>query len=130
MDKYRAPHLLDANAEKKEEVEYFKQYTKEELDDVKDMISSVSIDMDNAMEAKKEASKEFNEKLKECKEKLKEALKIVRFKGQNVKEQCYLFIDIEEKRAGYYNSKGELVYDRPLKAEEFQTNIYQLKKAE
>ena len=41
-----------------------------------------------------------------------------------VEEDCYKFVDYDERVVGYYNRAGELVKQRPARKNELQKTIY------
>ncbi len=129
MDKYIAPQLLADNADRKENYNYFKQYSEEELSEFKSDLAEVSLDINDLELEKKETVARFNEQLKEPKEAHKKLLVNIRQKGEFVEEDCFVMIDLEAREVGIYNPNGHLVHQRPCRPNELQATIFQMKKS-
>lgn len=128
MEKYIEPALLSDNCDKKESLGYTRQFTPEELAKMKDDLADVSIEIDNIEVEKKEVTKSYNDDLKVKKTGRVALLKNIRFKSEFVNEECYKFIDHDAREVGYYNSKGQLVYQRPIRPDEMQKSIFEVKR--
>jgi len=128
MERYIQPALLEDNADKKEMLGYTRNFTEEELLSFKDDLADVSIDIDQVEEEKKEAVKGYNETLKQQKTERTRLLKNIRQKAEYVNENCFKFIDHDAREVGYYNEKGNLVYERPIRPDEMQKSIFEVKR--
>lgn len=120
--------FLNDNAEAAEQISYQKDYTDEELADIKDRLSIVDQEIDEVEEDKKATMASYNAGLKSQKKVRKGFLRDIRNGNHFVDELCYKFIVEETFEAMYYNSAGKLVIRRPMKAEEYQRSIFPLLK--
>lgn len=128
MEKYISPALLDDNCDKKEDLGYTKVFTEQELIAFKDDLAEIDIDIDEVEIEKKEAVKDYNENLKDKKTERTRLLKNIRQKSEFVKEECFKFIDHDAREVGYYNKHGQLVYQRPIRPDEMQKSIFEVKR--
>ena len=122
--------FLNSNCDAIEEMGYLKPFDSDQLSEMKESLANVSIAISDIEEEKRRVMQEFNEQLKPYKDELKELIEGIKNKAEFVKEQCYKFIDREERTVGYYNENGDLVYSRPAYANELQGNIFQMKRIE
>jgi hypothetical protein len=120
--KDREQYLKDTCV-KTETFTYPKKFSPEELALKKDILSQQDINLDNLEAKKREVTTEFNNNIKELKIERKHTLTCVRTGMEEVTEMVFLIDDQEEGKMGYYNKKGELVYERPLMPEERQLRI-------
>ncbi len=119
--------MLYDNCEKIEELEYRKEFDSEELAELKDHLSNFLIQLSNLEEELEEIKTEYKEKIKPLKQTIKETMNKVRDGSELVKQQCYKFMDWDEKQVGFYNEEGELVMERPMMKSERQSTIFTLK---
>jgi len=108
---------------KMEEFTYSKQFTQEELTHKKDELSQQDIKLEKLEQEKKEVVADFAARIKAVKEDRLQTLNQVLTGAEEVTEQVYLLDDQEEKKIGYYNADGLLVYERPLMPDERQLRI-------
>lgn len=121
----RARFLKD-NCEKVEETSYMKRYTPEELQQMKEQLSEVAIDINDIEEEKKEVVAGFKKRLEPLTDTRKELLTGLKQKAVLVTENCFKFVDREERMVGYYNAEGDLINARPCNSEELQGSIFQV----
>ncbi len=55
-------------------------------------------------------------------------LEQIKNKAEFVQEDCFKLVNHDEGMVGYYNSKGELIESRPIRADERQGTIFQMTK--
>ena len=116
--------FLKDNCDKVEKKTYMRQFTREEILQKKEELSETSIAISDIEDEKKEALKEIKERLDPLMEQKKVLLTNIKQKAEEVKEECYKFIDQNERTVGYYNSEGNLVEMRPAFADELQRTIF------
>lgn len=121
--------FLQDNCDAVEDLGYVKEIPSERLEELKEVLVENNIELRSLREAKKEAVKEFNEQIKPLEEINAQTTKQLKERSEYVNEQCYKFIDNEERTVGYYNSEGLLVYSRPIRPEEIQTTLNQAARA-
>lgn len=117
--------FLRDNCDAVEPKGYMKGYTPEELDTMKTELSEVSIKINDVEEEKKEVMKGYKELLDPLADEKKELLRGLKEKAIFVKEDCFKFVDQEERMTGYYNQEGILVESRPSTADELQSTVFQ-----
>lgn len=123
--KNRIDFLRD-NCDKVEPLGYTKQIPSEQLDKMKDGLAENSIKLKDLKDEKKEVMKDFNDQIKELEaenEKLTDHLKA---KSVFVEEECFKFVDEDSRQVGYYNSDGLLVFQRPARPEELNSNVFRI----
>jgi len=116
--------FLKDNCDKVEKKTYMRQFSREEILQKKEELSEVSISISDIEDEKKEVLKEIRERLTPLAEQKKTLLTNIKQKAEEVKDECFKFIDQEERMVGYYNSEGELIDQRPAFADELQRTIF------
>lgn len=119
--------MLYDNCEKIEELEYRREFDNEELAELKDNLSQFLIQLNTLEEELEEIKNDYKEKTKPLKQTIKETMNKVRDGSELIKQQCYKFMDWDQKQVGYYNDDGELVMERPMMKSERQSSIFTLK---
>lgn len=104
---------------------YMKRYTEEQLENMKDALSDVSIEINDIEEEKKAIMLDFKERLDPLNDERKELLRGLKQKAVFVKEDCYKFVDQENRITSFYNQQGDLVESRPATADELQSTVFQ-----
>ncbi len=118
---------LKNSCDKIEEFSYMKQFSPEELSELKTNLSTVMIKFDAIETELKDIKDEFKEKMDPLKKQVKELLTWIRDKAQRVTEECYIMY--EDEYAVYYNGEGEEVYRRPKEVSERQNTIFMQQRA-
>ena len=95
--------MLEDNCDRIEEVGYMKPFTGEQLLEMKDRLSDLSIEINDI-----------------------EIEKNIRNKAEHTKEKCFKFVDQEAGYVGYYSKDGFLVESRPIRQDERQKTIMSL----
>lgn len=121
--------FLQDNCDAVEDLGYVKEIPTERLEELKEVLVENNIELRSLREAKKEAVKEFNDQIKPLEEINAQTTKQLKERSEYVNEQCYKFVDNEERTVGYYNSEGLLVFSRPIRPEEIQTTLNQAARA-
>ncbi len=117
--------FLSDNCEKIEEKAYSKRFTPEQLAKKKEELSAVAIDIRDIEIEKKEAATEFKARLEPLDTQRKQLVSELKSKAATVVENCYKFVDQDEREVGYYNQDGDLIESRPAFPEEIQQgNIF------
>lgn len=122
----RASFLRD-NCDDTERMNYMKPFSEDEIVEMKNRLSSVSIEMDDIEDEKKDVNAHFKAKLDPLKNERKSLLKNIKQKALLVVEDCYKFVDYENKRVEFYNAVGDLVEARPLTPGENQRKMFPLR---
>lgn len=121
----RARFLTD-NCDRVEQLSYLKVYTADEIDDFKNQLSDVSVEIDQLEEDKKAAVKEFNDSINPKKKQRSTILTSIRTKSREVTEQTFAFFNHESGQVGYYNAQGQLVSFRKMKPQERQGTVFNI----
>lgn len=127
----RRIQFLEDNCDKVDKKGYMKRFSAEELQEMKERLSEVSIDI-NDIEIEKKATVEvFKIQLAPLTTERTDLLKSIKNKATFVSEDCFKFVDTIEKMVGYYNSEGDLIDCRPANIDELNGTIHQtLRKVE
>ena len=123
----RADFLRD-NCDSVEEIWYTHKFSQEELQEKKENLANICIDIADVAEAKKAAMDAFKVKQKPLDEKKSTLLTDIKRKAVDVKDECFKFLDHDKRMVGYYNGDGELVDSRPMRAQEMQKTIFSISK--
>lgn len=118
--------FLDANSDAIEPLSYTRRFSSDELLKKKDDLSTLDIEINDLEEEKKEIMDSFKEKIKPLAEDRKKLLRDLKDKSESVNRPCYKRIYHEERMVGFFNELGDLVYSRPIQAQEMQRTIYTL----
>lgn len=118
--------MLEDNCEQIEELEYSKEFTEEEVQELKENLANHSIQLNKLEQEYDEVKKDFQEKMKPLKETIKRTIEYIPSQQRLVSEQVYKFMDWNEKQVGYYNKDGILVKQRPMFQSEKQASIFTL----
>lgn len=121
--KTRESYLKD-NCETAETISYTKAISDEDLQKLKDQLIQRQIEISEKEEEKAMVTKQLNDELKGMKEVRDELIGKVKHKSEYKHGTCYKFIDRDERMTGYYDSEGDLVYQRPSTADEMQMNMF------
>ncbi len=119
--------MLEHNADSIENKGYMKAFTDEEIRERKDDLAQTVISIAQIQQEKKEINDEFKSRLKPLENDKNVLLEQIKNKAEFVEENCYKLIDHEAGMVGYYNSDGHLVESRPIRADERQATIFQMK---
>ena len=112
------------NAAYKQEKDIVKrQFTPEELVELKKELSSNTVAIDDQEEMKAALVKPINEEIKNLKGVKKELIKKVKNGYDKSEEDTFMFDDQENKVMYIYDADGILLSQRPLTKNERQTNI-------
>lgn len=120
--------MLKDNCSGVEEMEYFHEYTPEELNDHKNRLFEVDVELHKIKLEKKKIADELRAKEKPFANEHTELLTNIKRRGEDLNEEVFKFVDDEEARVTFYNNKGETVFERPLLPAERQTDIFRLRK--
>ena len=116
--------MLEANAEKVEEMTYPKPLTPEEMEAHRMAFSQMAIEISAKQDRMKEITDQHKAELKPMTDEYKETLSIIKTKQKMVKETVYHLADHEEGLMCTYNNRGELIMSRRLTPEENQLSIH------
>lgn len=117
--------FLNDNCDGVEERGYMKRLKPEEIREMKDELAETGIEINDIEEEKKEANKIFKARIDPLKVVRKSLLANIKQKAVYTKENCYKFIDQEERMTTYYNGEGDMIDSRPATADELQSTIFQ-----
>jgi hypothetical protein len=106
-----------------------RHYSNDELAQMKEFISSESINLMDKREEFDAIKKEFNKAIKEYDMQIKGALKDVKRGFSDNDEEVFMVDDQDAGVMEIYDAKGELLSSRPLYANERQTKIVELNQA-
>jgi hypothetical protein len=124
MEKFIEKHLLEDNCDAIEKVGYTRRFTTEELNERKEELADTSISISMIEEEKKASDDDFKLRRKPLDTRKKTLVEELKNKSEFVSEDCYKFIDHEERMVAFYNSDGEMVSSRPIMPQEMQKTIF------
>ena len=117
--------MLDANADAVEHLCYSKPISSEEVERLKESLTSTQIKIDDMQDELKNYVMAVKAEIKELKTKRRKITLNLKSKTEYVEEDCYKMVDQEHNEVGFYNLDGLLVYKRPALKEELQKTIFQ-----
>ena len=117
--------FLRNNCDKVSEESYMKQFSSDDMDKMKTDLSNICIEINDIELEKKLVNDGFKDKLKPLSNIKDKLLGDLKNKSELVNEQCFVFIDTEDKMVGMYNKDGMLISSRPAMANELQQTIHQ-----
>jgi len=117
--------FLNDNADSVEKKGYMRKFSDEDIIDFKNELSEIDIQINDIEEEKKEVVNVFKLKLKPLQNQRQKLLKDLKQKSKFITEDCYKFVDTENRITEYYNVEGDLIDSRPANADELQRNIFQ-----
>lgn len=120
--------FLESNADGVEKISYMKSFDPDEIQQQKDILAENSVRLNTLVEELKAIKDSYKEKMKPYAQEIQECLKHIREGAELVDEECYKFIDQQERLVGFYNQFGDLVSVRQIKPEERQSTIFQVLK--
>jgi hypothetical protein len=118
--------FLKDNCDGVAEKGYMKRISPEEIQEKKEQLSEAAIQINDIEVEKKETAKEYKQRLGPLFTQRNELLKAIKEKATFIREQCYKFVDIDEKMVGFYNAEGDLIESRPATSDELQGTIFQI----
>jgi hypothetical protein len=121
--------VLEDNADSVEIIGFLKQFTVDELAEIRSELVENLIQIQDLKNELKEVQKQYKDQIEPLAEMVQIAQEKVRLRAESVKEKCYKLIDHEARMVGYYDRTGNLVLERPLGSNENQTTIISMKKA-
>ncbi len=116
--------FLKDNATTVESIGYSKPIKPDEIEKLKETLADATIKKEEAEQAKKDITQQYNEEIKGYKSTIRDAAGKLKRKSEYVNEPCYKIIDEKEKKAGYYNKEGMLVYQRAARQDELQPRLF------
>ncbi len=121
----RELYMLD-NCDKVEKKSYMRQYSHDQLAQMKERLSDLMVEVNDIDEEKKAMLAVFKERLEPLMDEKKELLFGLKTKAEFVKEDCYKFVDLQARVVQFYNSNGDLVEERPTFSDELEGTIFQI----
>jgi hypothetical protein len=118
--------FLKDNCDEVVEKGYTRRFTTEELSQKKTELSEVAIEINEVELEKKHAMQMFKEQLKPLQENMTELLDQIKAKSEFVRDQCFKFLDHENRTVGFYSKEGDLIEERPMYTQELQSTIFSI----
>lgn len=105
---------------------YMKAFASDKVQELKEKLAETSIEIGEIETEKKAATAQFNAALKPLQEEKADILRGIKERAEYVKEECFKFVDNDDKMVGFYNSEGDLIESRPANPDELQGTIFQM----
>lgn len=118
--------FLEDNCDGVVEKGYMKSFSHDKITELKERLAETSIEIGEIEAEKKTMTAQYNAELKPLKEEKSSILRGIKERAEFVKEECFKFVDQEERMVGFYNSDGDLIESRPANPDELQATIFQL----
>jgi len=125
-DTTRREQYLRDNCDSIENIGYMKPFSAEDIQDQKEQLAEVSILINDIETEKRELIKDIKNKIDPMVAERSVLLKGIKEKAEYVREECFKFVDMEAREAGYYNAEGILIESRPALPNELQSTIFQI----
>lgn len=119
----RLLYLKNTADQVKPDFYYLRKFTQDEINEAKEKLAEVMLELTALEEAFEEKKTEYKEEKKPVETTKKSLIQCLKLKGQFVIDTVFIMHDHESKMAGYYNSKGEVIDVRALRPEEYQKTI-------
>lgn len=116
----RANFLKD-NCDKVESIQYSKEFSSAKMEEVKEHLADIAVQIHDVSEDKKEAMRQYSDQLKCLGKDFDQSCEQMKAKAEVVTEACFRFT--EKGETGYYNNAGKLVYLRKATANEMERTI-------
>ena len=116
--------FLKDNCDKVEEKGYMKPYTPEELQQRKEELVQVSIEIVEIESRQKAAAADFKKQLKPLKEVFASIVGDIKNEAEYVLEPCFKYVDLDAREVGYYNKYGDLIESRHAEPGELQQTLF------
>lgn len=123
-DAMERENFLRDNADAVQSKTYMRRFSPEEMQEHKEVLADLMIEINKIEDEKAGVMAEFKERLKPLTEKRNEALENIKNKAILVTEDCFKFVDREQRITIFYNKEGDLVESRPCTADEMQETIF------
>jgi len=120
--------MLEANCREQDYAPVTRPYSEQEMAEMKDDLSEVTIDAHDAAADLKVLAEPYNARMKAAKVVQKDLATKLKLKCSIQSETVYLFDDQEAGLMGIYDAAGELVSTRKLTPKERQTRILPITK--
>lgn len=114
-------NFLKDNCDAVESINYSKEFTPEKMEQVKEHLADVAVQIHDVNEDKKEAMSQYKDQLKCLGKDFDESCEQMKAKAEVVTEACFRFT--EKGETGYYNNAGKLVYLRKATPKEMERTI-------
>jgi len=116
---------LESIADRVEKYSYMRQFTPDELEDMRVQLADKSIELKGYREELKKLSESVKVKMKPVDSEVNRLLNNLHMKAESITEDCFVELDQDTGAAIYYSKEsGEEVGRRALFANERQTTIF------
>lgn len=127
-DPIRRRQFLEDNCDRVVEMGYMRAFAQEKVQELKEKLAETSIEIGEIETEKKAATAQFNAALKPLQDERADILRGIKERAEYVEEECFKFVDNDDKMVGFYNAEGDLIESRPASPEELQGTIFQLER--
>lgn len=115
--------FLRDNCEKVEEKRYMKPFSPEEVSTMKDELSETAISIDDIETKKKDQNLILKNEMSPLKTQKSRLLLLIKNKSELVTEDCFKFVDFDNKQVAFYNAEGLQIEERAMRPDEAQRTI-------
>ena len=118
--------FLRDNCDAAEPMGYMRRFTPDQIVEMKNELSEISIEINDVEDEKREMMTHFKARLDPLNDQRKNLLSNIKNNAVYVKETCYKFMDHSIRMVEYYNADGDLVSERPMMPQEMQKTVFQI----
>ncbi len=105
--------MLDACADDVKRGQYYRNFSKEEIADLKELNTTNDLEIQALEEEKKAVVEPINERLKELKNTKKHTLTNIKEGRESISGEYYIFHDEEERKTYHVSPKGDVIFEGP-----------------
>jgi hypothetical protein len=120
--------ILRDSCDQIEERHYTRKFEQPEINERREELAGVSIQINNLSQELKEVNAEYKSRIKPQEERRVRILEELKSGGEYVKSECYKFVDAELGKVGWYTPEGYKLEERDINPEERQRTVFQVKR--
>lgn len=117
--------ILRDSCDQIEERHYTRKFEQPEINERREELANVSIQLNNLNEELQEIKADYKSKTKPKEERKSRILDELKAGGEYVKSECYKFIDSEMGKVAWYSPEGYKLEERDINPEERQRTTFQ-----
>ncbi len=123
-DKAQRKQFLLDNCDAVEERGYMKHLSNRQIEERKNALAEISIQIKEIETKKKEINDVFKLQLKPLTEEKEDLIDVLKTKALFVNEKVYKFVDRETRMTEWYNAEGDMIDSRPANIDELPDNVF------
>jgi hypothetical protein len=117
--------ILRDSCDQIEEKHYTRKFEQPEINERREELATVSIQINNLNEELNEIKADFKSRTKPKEERRGRILDELKAGGEYVKSECYKFVDPEVGKVAWYTPEGYKLEERDINPDERQRTVFQ-----